>query len=319
MPSLGASYQQSMLKHPYGYALYEPESSTTLQPGFCGYLTELGQWTPLLGVDQAPIHLGDASSLARNGLTPFVHFQRAPSDERAWGPKMSGRMNQRKVDLDVGASMLPAGIPADIGALYKYSTRDGFGAILMTEGPVVKEFIYGTTPFRQWCKANSETILRKWPDVRDRGLIIVTSAYTTRHAMINAWSETEKEIAIGFRAGVIEIGEVAPSTAWYTSNGDSGWVTSKAVQPGERKVVFFGGLYFKYRKLAAILPQSHAFSAGAVEKARFRDADPEAREFQVHEQDDNEDASDLLVTSEELGEMVDFPRDEEGEEDDDDF
>ncbi|KAI9046057.1 uncharacterized protein KD926_006004 [Aspergillus affinis] len=323
MPSLGASYQQSMLNHPYGYALYEPESSTTLQPGFCGYLTELGQWTPLLGTDQVPINLGDASSLARNGLTPFAYFQRAPSDERAWGPKMSGRMKQRKVDWNVGASLLPAGIPADIGALYKYSTKDGFGAILMTEGPVVKEFIYGTTPFRQWCKANSETILRQWPDVRDRGLIIVTSAYTTKHAMINAWSETEKEIAVGFRAGVIEIGEVAPSTAWYTSNGDSGWVTSKANQPNERKVVFFGGLYFKYRKLAAILPQSHAFSAVSVEKARFRDADPEAREFQVREQASKEDPSDLLVTSEELGEMVDFPGEERGgdeeEEDDDDF
>lgn len=316
MPPLSAHYQQSMLKHPYGYALYEPESSNTLQPGFCGYLTELGQWTPLLGVDKAPINLGDPSSLSRSGLTPFSHFYRAPSDKRSWGPKMCGWMTQKKVDFKAEASLIPAGIPADIGALYKYSSKDGFGAILMTQSPVIKDFIYGTTPFRLWCKANSEAIIQKWPDVKERGLIIVTSVYTTRFAMINAWSETEKEISIGFRASAVEIGEAAPSSTWYTSEGDSGWVASEASQPDERKVVFFGGLYFKYRRLAAILPQSHAFSAGSIEKAKFRDVDPEAREFKILEQANKGVSYDVLVTSEEKGEMVELPQGT-GEEDDD--
>ncbi|KAE8150352.1 hypothetical protein BDV25DRAFT_154568 [Aspergillus avenaceus] len=318
MPSLGALYQQSMLRHPYGYALYEPESSETLQPGFCGYLTELGQWTPLLGTHQMPVNLGDPSSLSRNGLTPFEHFHRAPSDQRSWGPKLCGRITQKKVDLEAGAGLLPAGIPADIGALYRYSNKDGFGAILMTESPVIKDFVYGTTTFRLWCKANSETLLRKWPDIKDRGLIIVTSVYSTKFAMMNAWSETEKEISVGFRAGVIEIGEAAPSTSWYTARGDSGWVSSQACHPGERKVVFFGGLYFKYRKLATILPQSHAFSAGPVEKARFRDVDPDAKEFETQVEDDDA-LYDMLVTSEERGEMVELPNEEENDDDDDDF
>lgn len=308
MPPLSTLYQQSMLKHPYGYALYEPESSTTLQPGFCGYLTELGQWTPLLGVDQAPINLGDPSSLARNDLTPFADFHRAPSDKRTWGPKMSGQMKQIKVDLAAGTSLIPAGVPADIGALYRYSSSGGFGAILMTEGPVVKDFVYGTSPFRLWCKANSEAIIRKWPDVKERGLIIVTSVYTTRFAMINAGSGTEKETSVGFRAGTIPIGEVGPSSAWYTAQDDSGWVASEASEPNERKVVFFGGLYFRYRRLAAVLPQPYAFSTGdSIEKAKFRGVDLEGREFRL---------ADMLVTSEVKGEMVEMPPDVE---DDDDF
>jgi hypothetical protein len=316
MSNLGALYQQSMLKHPYGYALYEPESSRSLQPGFCGYLTELGQWTPLLGVDNLPINLGDASSLTKNGLTSFGQFHRAPSDKRAWGPKLCGQVKQQKIDLEAGASLLPAGIPADIGALYRYSSTGGFGAVLMTQSPVVKEFVYGATAFRLWCKENSAAILQKWPDVRERGLIIVTSTYTTPFAMMNAWVDKEKEFSVGFRAGVVEIGEVGPSTTWYTSNSEGGWVSAAASGPDERKVVFFGGLYFKYRRLAAILPQSHAFSAAPVEKAKFRDVDDQGREFRIADQD-GDDLYEVMVTSEECGEIAELPG--EAAEDEEDF
>ncbi|PLN86834.1 hypothetical protein BDW42DRAFT_157821 [Aspergillus taichungensis] len=310
MSTIGALYQQSMLKHPYGYALYEPESTKTLKPGSCGYLTELGQWTPLIGEDQAPINLGDASSLSRNGLTPFEQFYRAPTDTRSWGPKISGQVKQRKVELDVGAGLIPAGIPADVGALYRYGNEGGFGAILMTQSPVTKEFVYGATAFRVWCKENSSTILRRWPDVRDRGLVIVTSTYATEFAMLNAWKDTAKELSVGFRAGVVGIGELGPSCTWYTAQGESGWVSVAAEDAEERKVVFFGGLYFKYRRLGAMLPSSHVFSAGPVEKAKFRAGDPDANEFQIV--DEREDGVyEVMVTAEEHGEMIDLPENEE--------
>ncbi|KAJ6002594.1 hypothetical protein N7451_005141 [Penicillium sp. IBT 35674x] len=319
MANLGEVYQQSMLKHPYGYALYEPESSRVLQPGYCGYLTERGQWTPLLGIDQKIINLGDSSALTQNGLTQFKHFHPAPSDERSWGPKLSGRVIQRKIDLEVGASaLIPAGIPVDIGALYRYSNNDGFGAILMTESPVIRDLIYGTTTFRLWCKENSEAILQKWPDVREHGLVIVTSTYRTRLAKVNAWAQQGKEISVGFRGGVVGIGEIAPSSTWYTSHEEAGWVSSEATEPGESKVVFFGGLYFKYRRLAAILPQSHAFRPGPVEKAKFRDIDPEGKEFRIFDQDCcDEGLYETLVNSTELGEMIDLPGDEDTDGDDD--
>ncbi|KAJ5655346.1 hypothetical protein N7507_007296 [Penicillium longicatenatum] len=321
MPTLGKLYQQSMLKHPYGYALYEPESSKVLQPGYCGYFTELGQWTPLLGIDQKIISLGDSLSLTQNGLTRFEHFHPAPSDERSWGPKLSGHVIQRKIDLETSASaLIPSGIPVDIGALYRYSNDDGFGAILMTETPVIKDLVYGTTTFRLWCKENSETILRKWPDVREYGLVIVTSTYRTRLAMLNAWAQKGKEISVGFRGGVVGIGEIAPSSTWYTSHEEAGWVSTEATEPGESKVVFCGGLYFKYRRLAAILPQSRALKQEPVEKVKFRDVDPEEKNFRIFDHDSCDDGVyETFVTSEELGEMINLPANEEGTDGDDDF
>ncbi|PLB37619.1 uncharacterized protein BDW47DRAFT_131892 [Aspergillus candidus] len=303
MSTIGTLYQQSMLRHPYGYALYEPESTKTLKPGSCGYLTELGQWTPLIGEDQAPINLGDSSSLSRNGLKPFEQFYRAPTDKRAWGPKVCGQVKQRKLELDIGAGLIPAGIPADVGALYR---------------PVTKEFVYGATAFRVWCKENSRMILRQWPDVRERGLVIVTSTYSTDFAMLNAWTDTAKELSVGFRAGVVGIGELGPSCTWYTANGESGWVSVAAGEADEKKVVFFGGLCFRYRRLGAILPSSHAFSAFPVEKAKFRAGDPDAKEFQTV--DEGEDgAYEVMVTAEEHGEMINLPGSNEGNDEYDDF
>ncbi|KAJ6004630.1 hypothetical protein N7540_012999 [Penicillium herquei] len=302
MSTLGTLYQQSMLKHPYGYALYEPESTKVLRPGYCGYLTKLGQWTPLVGIDKQIINLGGSLSLTRNGLTQFEQFHLAPSDERSWGPKLSGQVSQKKIKLEAGVSaLIPAGIPIDIGALYRYSNEGGFGAILMTESPVTKDLVYGTTTFRLWCKENSEEILRKWPDVRDHGLVIVTSIYRTRMAKLNAWADKGKEISVGFRAGVVGIGEVAPSSTWYTSHEESGWVSAEAKQPDESKVVFFGGLHFKYRRVAAILPQSLAFKPGPVEKLKLRMVDSDAKNFLIFDHGNCDDGSyETMVT---VGEM----------------
>jgi hypothetical protein len=100
---LNNTYRESMRKHPYGYALYEPESSNILTPGVCGYLTEDGQWTPLIGNNKR-IDLGDAESLRLNGLSPFEHLARAAPDKRTWGPKVSTRVTGAKVDFKADAS-----------------------------------------------------------------------------------------------------------------------------------------------------------------------------------------------------------------------
>lgn len=67
----------------------------------------------------------------------------------------------------------------------------------------------------------------------------------------------------------------------------------RQAKANERKVVFFGGLYFRYRRLAAVLPQPYAFSTGdSIEKAKFRGVHLEGREFRP---------ADMLVTSEVKG------------------
>ena len=126
------------------------------------------------------------------------------------------------------ARLIPAGIPAEIGALYKFASSEAFGAILMTKTPVIRESLYGDTPFRLWCRENTPTILAKWQDVKTRGLILVTSTYSTSQADINAWRDGSKEVSIGFKTSVVDVLEIAPSSEWYTAASDGGWITSKS-------------------------------------------------------------------------------------------
>lgn len=121
--------------------------------------------------------------------------------------------------------MRPAGIPADIGALFKFTTNKSFGAILLTTNPVVREAIFGERVFKTWCKDNAETILTSWPDVIDKGLVIVTSIYKTARADLTSWQDQEKEVKVGFRPSASEVGELAAASEWYTASGDSGWNT----------------------------------------------------------------------------------------------
>jgi hypothetical protein len=92
-------YRKALLKHPYGYALYEPESSKLVKPGVCGYINhEDGRFIPLIGARLKKIDLGDPDSLALNGLSALNDLQIAEPDERSWGPKTSRTVKGVKVD-----------------------------------------------------------------------------------------------------------------------------------------------------------------------------------------------------------------------------
>lgn len=95
--TLGNNYAKAMRKQPYGYALYDPESSLVLKPATCGYLTESGSWTPVLD-------LSDATRLESLGLTPLNAIDRARPKTREWGPRISTGVKHAFVDLKGGAS-----------------------------------------------------------------------------------------------------------------------------------------------------------------------------------------------------------------------
>jgi hypothetical protein len=91
-------YANAMSNHGYGYALYEPVSSTIVKPGVCGYLDENGNWNPVA-------NLTDSVSLSRDGLGPVGEVKWAPVDEgRSWGPKVSNSVTAVRVNLKAGAS-----------------------------------------------------------------------------------------------------------------------------------------------------------------------------------------------------------------------
>jgi uncharacterized spore protein YtfJ len=43
-------------------------------------------------------------------------------------------------------------------------------------------------------------------------------------AALNCWKENGRTVGVGFKAGVVGIGEVAPSGEWVTGGGSEGWV-----------------------------------------------------------------------------------------------
>ncbi|KAE9378286.1 hypothetical protein N431DRAFT_452402 [Stipitochalara longipes BDJ] len=261
------TYAESMKNHPYGYAMYEPESAVLINPGSCGYLTSNGSWTPLF-------NLKDKAKLASAGLEPFDSLEEAPQSAR---------------------DLVPLGIPANIGALFKYSTRKDFGAILLTKGSVIRDSVYHKEPYRSWFKINASTILKKWPDIRDRGLWIVTETYTVAECSMNVWQDSGRELSVGFDASFVPVGEISPTSTWHTATGESGWVIKKA-KPSDGQVVFFGGLRFEYRALAPILPASHQFKDVPTDKLKFRSID----HFSI--KDPEKEDVDLIVDIEEVGE-----------------
>ena len=119
----------------------------------------------------------------------------------------------------------------------------------MTESPVWRESLYFDRPFREWVAENSATLLNTRPELREHGLLVVRWIYSTARCSLNAWTAKEKQITIGFKAKVVGAGELGPDADWYESSADSGWIHSQA-QEGDRKVVFLGGLHFRYTRFS---------------------------------------------------------------------
>ncbi|KAK5107390.1 hypothetical protein LTR62_001333 [Meristemomyces frigidus] len=271
-PALHQEYSDQMKRHGYGHAFYEPKSSSIVKPGSTGYLDEGGNWTPMLDLE-------DAVAYGRQGLTKPRPLERPPADSRRWGPKVSEGVRSMNFEATAGRSAQELGIPAEATATYKFSSSSDFGAVLMCSQPVQRETVYHPTRLLQWVKENARAILALYPDVQRHGFFLVTTTYHTTHAWINAWTSREKEVLVGFKARAVEVGEIAPSSQWYQSSHDSGWLSfdSEVCLPtlltqldlvnkqkrDDGKVVFFGAIHFMPRtiplpgRLLKVVQQDH--------------------------------------------------------------
>jgi hypothetical protein len=93
---------------------------------------------------------------------------------------------------------------------------------------VTQEGIYHKAPFREWAKANAKILLHWHPDVKRHGFFIVTTTFSTSTVSLNAWTNPEHKVSIGFKASVVDIGEITPSSEWYSAEPGSGWIHSNA-------------------------------------------------------------------------------------------
>lgn len=78
--TLNRIYALEMRNHPYGYALYQPASTSVLHPGAVGYFDAQGFWSPLAD-------LNDLEGLKALGLkAPKTKLMKAPDQKSSWGP-----------------------------------------------------------------------------------------------------------------------------------------------------------------------------------------------------------------------------------------
>ncbi|PVH86406.1 hypothetical protein DL98DRAFT_582971 [Cadophora sp. DSE1049] len=214
-------YARSMQCHGYGHGFYEPESSDEVYPGLCGYIDESGRW-------QTVLDLADTTKTMEPGFTKLEIGPRMAPSKRRWDPKTSSAVIEKKTHLEAGVSALPTGIPVDASILWTYSHASDFRSI--------PEMGFG----------NAKQILKAYPDVKKSGFFVVTSTWTTSSVSTTAWNNPSNQVEVGARVGVEGIGELGPSFEYFRTESSGSWVDA---DPERNNVVFFGGLFFRYRHL----------------------------------------------------------------------
>lgn len=229
MPRLNELYAENMKNHPYGYALYHPTSTRVLYPGCVGYFDGLGHWHPVTHVETAS--------------TPFSRSTQAldlaPQSTLTWSlPLCSSSV--RTCTVGISSEALPA------GASCKFVSSTDFGAVLATAGEeVVRDTYYYSAPFREWLKDNAQALIKARPEVRDHGVWVVATTYSTRKCSIAAWTSRDVEVVVGIKAAAAALGPL--SGRKLNRNGTESAFEAK--EECERLVVFVGGVRFTYSRL----------------------------------------------------------------------
>lgn len=239
-----------MRVHPYGRALYKPPTTAHFHPGSIGYFNSDLDWTPITDLSDAKTRFSASLSPTFTPAPPPEQLLSAPTETQTWGPRVGENTKCRAVELSESISLtaLTGGVPLAAGSCFRFETGESAGAVLLTNGAVTHRRYLYEAPFRNWVSENAKAILRERPEVADYGLWVVTSTWTAAEASINCWHSQQKAVDVGFNIEVVEIGELAPKGQWQHAESADGWTHFKESGAGER-AVFFGGLYFIWRKV----------------------------------------------------------------------
>ncbi|KAK0390649.1 hypothetical protein NLU13_0153 [Sarocladium strictum] len=249
--SLDHDYLSLMRPHPYGRALYKPPTVTHFHPGSVGYFNADLDWTPITDLSDAKTSSSPSwPTTAFTPPPPPEQLQSAPVETQTWGPKLGQDTKCRAVELSESISLtaFTGGVPLAAGTCFRFETGSSAGAVLLTNGPVTHRRYFHEAPFKKWVAENAKAILHERPEVAEYGLWVVTSTWTASEAALNCWSSERRAVDVGFNVQVVEIGELAPKGQWKHAGSADGWIHFKEAGTDE-KAVFFGGLYFTWRKI----------------------------------------------------------------------
>lgn len=231
-------YRNAMKDHGFGYALYEPELFERIRPGTVGYFDAGRVWHGLFD-------LNDAASLTAVGLTPFVPPRCRTPDTRRWGPLTSSQVRETNIQLDAGVDGTSFGLPAFVSAATEYSTKSGFGAVLMCDDDVVLEGYDVRGPFETWIREN-RVALAKIPDLKQHGVVCSTWTYSSTNIHLIVWNDSETKVVVGCGVEAQGISNANAATSWVRGHSVSKW---SDWNDGKKRVVLFSGVRCEYNWL----------------------------------------------------------------------
>jgi len=212
-PTLPEQYDQAMRIHGHGYGLYHTASYKDVLPGICGYVDSTGVWQHL-------VNLNDKRALKKGGYTQIGHLVKARGATEVWEETKSEGVKSAKIDASAGGNSGPA--EATITFSLESSTKNG--AVLLCNTPVFREGLRDEEILRQWGKENAKAILANRPDVKQYGFYVTKAIWATEDVWINAWTNSERAVSIGFEVRATSAGELAPKVQYSKSQSAGGWV-----------------------------------------------------------------------------------------------
>ncbi|KAJ6082737.1 hypothetical protein N7499_007611 [Penicillium canescens] len=246
---LDIEYADQMRSHPYGTALYNPQPHNIFHPGMVGYFDRDGNWNPIIDLSKQPDPTSPTSTTTLK--PPPTLPPLATPEHQTWGPKLGLKTHSHQINLQAGLSqtlLAIAGAPISLSSHFRFESEESSGAVLVTSAPIVHERFYHETPFKAWVVANAGRLLAERGELRECALWVVTSTWAAEEVAVNCWRNCRKAVDVGFQVGVVEVGEVAPTGNWVDCGAAAGWLRARGDDnSGGRRVVFFGGLRFKYR------------------------------------------------------------------------
>ncbi|KAL9102219.1 MAG: hypothetical protein Q9163_002601 [Psora crenata] len=218
-----------------GIAMYHPVSALDMQPPCVGYLDTHRRWNHLTNIEWAGDGMVDSRVYEPLEKIP----QKMAQVNMEWRPRTS--LGVRQYIISAQGETPDIGLPVGADASVRYASKTRFGAVLISQKPVILTSYNDETLFRRWLASNRARLAElHGVELARYGLWIVTRTYTTPRASINGWLSKDKEASMSLKAKASMIGDIGGSLDWNEKGMDKDW----AHYSGDEGVVtFFDGFH----------------------------------------------------------------------------
>ncbi|EWZ36544.1 hypothetical protein FOZG_10538 [Fusarium oxysporum Fo47] len=241
-----SQYAQGMVDWSFGHACYHRLSSKNVKPGSVGYFDRNGNWKKILSLQDVqqtgePVVQGISKKFTRLSEPLKVH----DDVEMEIGTLTSSQTVSTDAGFKIEVPIL-AQTPINVGTDNAYRNSNTLGAVLVMKNPVVRFSIDDGDFIDRWFKENQRLLPEIRSAVREHGVWLVTTTYTTKEIALNVRQDKDKVVKLGFSAGIDGIVNLEPSIERGEKRHADGSFTYPA-KSDERLVTFVGGIRFHYR------------------------------------------------------------------------